>query len=251
MASDPTAVAAKWLATFEAQEDISLVFGADCWLRDLLVLSHDFTTRHGVAEIRSYLLEARRDRRLCNFRLDARTRNGGATFVAEPPGVTALFRFDVAGALDATARGCVRLVQESEGSWKAWTVLLVLQDFVGFEENIGRASVHVARAGQTWDEALQECAAAIEDDLEVLIGTRFTRFHMARFSPAASAAVGAGHSGLMVAARLKQMGVKTLVIDRAQQVGDSWRNRYPTLKLHTPTFMNSCTFPPAAMSLPS
>ncbi|KZV94997.1 FAD/NAD(P)-binding domain-containing protein [Exidia glandulosa HHB12029] len=221
MSPEPATVVSAWLDAFASAlvtGDLTSVFNTeDCWLRDLLVLSRDFTTVQGITNISAYLHEA--DRRLYNFRLDTRTNNGGVTLAANPPGLTALFRFDIAGDLAATARGCVRLVQQTDGEWRAWTVLLVLQDIVGHEENVGRAPVHVPRDGQTWDEVWEENSASIADDLAVLV-------------------VGAGHCGLMMAARLRQMGIKALVIDRAK-VGDSWQNRYPSLKLHTPTFMNS------------
>lgn len=46
--------------------------------------------------------------------------------------------------------------------------------------------------------------------------------------------VGAGQTGLCVAARFKQMGISALAIERNARVGDNWRKRYPTLALHTP-----------------
>ncbi len=44
--------------------------------------------------------------------------------------------------------------------------------------------------------------------------------------------VGAGHSGLMLAARLKRSGILTLIIDKEERLGDSWRKRYHSLVLH-------------------
>ena len=44
--------------------------------------------------------------------------------------------------------------------------------------------------------------------------------------------IGAGQGGLTLAARLKQLRVKTLVIDRNRRVGDNWRKRYRQLVLH-------------------
>lgn len=52
--------------------------------------------------------------------------------------------------------------------------------------------------------------------------------------------VGAGQAGLQTAARFRQMGIKTLVIDQTARVGDVWRNRYPTLALHTPRPQHQC-----------
>lgn len=44
--------------------------------------------------------------------------------------------------------------------------------------------------------------------------------------------VGGGQGGMSLAARLGQLGVDTLVVDRMQRVGDNWRRRYHSLALH-------------------
>ncbi|KAF4259508.1 hypothetical protein KXV22_009497 [Aspergillus fumigatus] len=54
----------------------------------------------------------------------------------------------------------------------------------------------------------------------------------ANASPAACCS-GAGHSGLNVAGRLKALGASYLVIDKNPRVGDNWRLRYDSAKLHT------------------
>jgi putative flavoprotein involved in K+ transport len=46
--------------------------------------------------------------------------------------------------------------------------------------------------------------------------------------------VGAGPAGLAVAACLRKRGIDVLVVDCGDAVGDSWRNRYDRLHLHTP-----------------
>jgi putative flavoprotein involved in K+ transport len=46
--------------------------------------------------------------------------------------------------------------------------------------------------------------------------------------------VGAGPAGLATAACLKRRGVRSVVLDRGERVGDSWRARYDRLHLHTP-----------------
>ncbi|OJT13572.1 hypothetical protein TRAPUB_9880, partial [Trametes pubescens] len=45
--------------------------------------------------------------------------------------------------------------------------------------------------------------------------------------------IGAGQTGVQVAARFKAMQIPTLVIERHARVGDVWRKRYPALALHT------------------
>jgi putative flavoprotein involved in K+ transport len=45
--------------------------------------------------------------------------------------------------------------------------------------------------------------------------------------------IGAGPGGLAAAAMLQQAGVETVVVDRADTVGSSWRGHYDRLHLHT------------------
>ena len=44
--------------------------------------------------------------------------------------------------------------------------------------------------------------------------------------------LGAGQGGLTAAARLKQLQVHTLIIDKNSCIGDNWRNTYHQLVLH-------------------
>jgi putative flavoprotein involved in K+ transport len=46
--------------------------------------------------------------------------------------------------------------------------------------------------------------------------------------------IGAGPAGLAAAAELRRHGVRTLVLERSDAVGASWRGRYDSLRLHTP-----------------
>lgn len=48
--------------------------------------------------------------------------------------------------------------------------------------------------------------------------------------------LGGGQAGLTAAARLKMLGVETLVIDQNERVGDNWRKRYHQLVLHDPVW---------------
>ena len=56
--------------------------------------------------------------------------------------------------------------------------------------------------------------------------------------------VGAGHSGLMLAARLKRSGIVTLIIDKQERLGDSWRKRYHSLVLHNGIWANAFPYLP-------
>ena len=47
--------------------------------------------------------------------------------------------------------------------------------------------------------------------------------------------------GLMTAARLKALGVESVIADRSDRVGDSWALRYDCLRFHVPT--SNCEMP--------
>jgi cation diffusion facilitator CzcD-associated flavoprotein CzcO len=46
--------------------------------------------------------------------------------------------------------------------------------------------------------------------------------------------IGGAQCGLHTAARLKYLGVDSLVIEKNDKIGDNWRNRYDALSLHDP-----------------
>lgn len=57
-----------------------------------------------------------------------------------------------------------------------------------------------------------------------------------------SLTIALGHSGLQIGAHLQQLGLKYLIVDKATQPGDAWRNRYNSIKSHTPTWLDHYPF---------
>ncbi len=51
--------------------------------------------------------------------------------------------------------------------------------------------------------------------------------------------IGGGQAGLSVGYGLAKAGRPFLILDANQRVGDAWRNRWDSLKLFTPTYLNS------------
>jgi putative flavoprotein involved in K+ transport len=56
--------------------------------------------------------------------------------------------------------------------------------------------------------------------------------------------VGGGQAGLSIAARLKQLQIDTLIVDREARVGDNWRKRYHALTLHNQVQVNHLPYMP-------
>ena len=59
--------------------------------------------------------------------------------------------------------------------------------------------------------------------------------------------VGGGQGGIALGARLRQLGVPAIIVERNPRPGDSWRNRYKSLCLHDPVWYDHLPyvkFPP-------
>lgn len=134
--------------------------------------------------------------------------------------------------------GVVRLVQDEQhgGAWKAWLLLTSLQELKGFEEQVGMRRP----AGDEFSKNL-----AKGNWLDV----RNARLEQVGEKPPV-VIVGAGHAGLILAARLKQMGVEALVIEKDDRIGDVWRKRYHSLTLHNQVFANHMPYMPFPKSWP-
>lgn len=232
-----------WLAGFDAacsaadSEAMSALFHRDSHWRDLLALTWHITTSSGCDDIAAALLPRATERGAREFRVDydaapPRTvARGGRDGVVE-----AIFAFETD---IGSCQGVVRLTADSEDAsrLKAWTLLTALDQMAGLEETIGtaRPTGHAYSrdfAGPNWLDR-RVIAAAYEDrDPEVLV-------------------VGGGQAGLSVAARLTQLGVDTLVIDREDRVGDNWRKRYRALVLHNQVHVNHLPYMPFPPNWPT
>ncbi|WP_139984197.1 flavin-containing monooxygenase [Nocardioides litoris] len=139
----------------------------------------------------------------------------------EADGVTTAW-FDLETAV-GRGRGLVRLVEE-DGETKGWTFLTTMHELKGHEEPRGTrrpmGAVHgVDRDRQSWLERRQAEAESLgsTEQPAVLV-------------------IGGGQGGIALGARLRQLGVPSLVIDKHPRPGDQWRSRYKSLCLHDPVW---------------
>jgi putative flavoprotein involved in K+ transport len=213
--ASPQARVNAWLADFESAlrardaEKAAGMFATDCFWRDLVSFTWNIKTvegRDGVAEML----------RACLDHIDP---SGFRT--TEPPaeadGVTeAWIEFDT-----ATGRGRGHLRLKDEG---AWTLLTTLYELKGHEEPRGgarpRGAEHgVNRARETWAERREREARELGYQTQPYV-----------------LVVGGGQGGIALSARLRQLRVPTIVIDKRGRPGDQWRKRYKSLCLHDPVW---------------
>ncbi|KAJ7042124.1 dimethylaniline monooxygenase [Mycena alexandri] len=224
MTLDPIQIASSWLQQYgdflksgDVKGTVSS-FQPNGFLRDILVFTWNNRTLNGHEKITAYLEDTLRS--ACITEVELETRRG---LVPELSGFNAQMISPVAETVSAgftfgckvgRGQGYFVLIPTEAGEWKAISVMTQLADISGHEEWILEEGIY---GGHTlsWTDVNRERREAIEKNPYVLI-------------------VGAGHTGLNLAATFRHMDIASLVVESNLRVGDNWRKRYPTLTLHTP-----------------
>ena len=212
-----------WLArldgALEARDPkaFASLFAPDGHWRDVVAFSWNITTAEGresVADMAAATLDAARGRAVA---LDGQA--------SETDGVAeAWFSFETEV---VRGRGHVRLKDDG-----AWTLLTTAQELKGHEEPRGprrpRGVEHGVHPGrETWAEARAREARELGYARQPYV-----------------VIVGGGQGGIALGARLRQLDVPTIVLERNPRAGDSWRNRYKSLCLHDPVWYDHLPYIP-------
>lgn len=234
------ALVENWLARFEralAQpaDGLTALFHPDSYWRDALALTWDIRTIKGAdAIVRA--LKAHADAGATAFRIDPDRTAPRRVTRAGTPAIEAIFRFETA---QGRGSGVLRLTSDAtDGSApKAWTLFTALDEIKGFEEQVGKSrpkgeSYSRDFRGPNWLDLRKSAAAYADRDPAALV-------------------VGGGQAGLTIAARLTQLGVDTLIVDREARVGDNWRKRYHALTLHNQVHVNHLPYMPFPPNWPT
>jgi putative flavoprotein involved in K+ transport len=230
-------IAGGWLARLEAalgggdEAALRELFHADSHWRDVLALTWRIQTLSGRDSVIASLIQHGVEAGAARFELAAgRTPPRHATR-AGTRCIEAIFRFETAL---GRASGVLRLLPGGEP--KAWTLLTALDELKGHEEQVGgrRPSGQLYSrdfSGPSWRERRNLSREFTDREPAALV-------------------VGGGQAGLSTAARLTQLGVDTLVVDRWPRVGDNWRRRYDALTLHNQVHVNHLPYMPYPPSWP-
>ncbi|MCC8430003.1 NAD(P)/FAD-dependent oxidoreductase [Reyranella aquatilis] len=205
----------EWLAEFASAlergdiDGASAMFADDCYWRDLVAFTWNIVTLESRSAIADMLRARLSDVKPGSFQLAGR------------PG---WFTFET---VRGRGRGHVRL---KDG--KAWTLFTALLELKGFEEKKGPTREHGTQHGAfrdrvTWTDRRNADARELgyERQPYVLV-------------------IGGGQGGIALGARLKRLGVPTLIVDRNARPGDAWRNRYKSLCLHDPVWYDHLPYLP-------
>src|SRR5947209_5968795 len=232
--TDDISVAAEsWLAQFECAlanpSELQALFHGESYWRDVLALSWNIQTIIGADAIVRELQARGPSAAPTNFQIDPARAAPRQVTRAGTPSIETMFKFETA---DGRGNGILRLTPDAaDGNrLKAWTLLTTLEELKGFEEQVGIARPRGTAysrdfRGPNWLDLRKASAEYADHDPAVLV-------------------VGGGQSGLSVAARLKQLQVDTLIVDRGSRIGDNWRKRYHALTLHNQVQVNHLPYMP-------
>ena len=227
-----------WLSKFEKAIDLhelknlSMLLETDSDWRDLLAFTGTVTTVSNSDLISQKLIHSLSSIKAFNFEIDTKFTPPIEVLRAGEKYIEGFFKFETTQAFcNGVLRFKISSFQNNE--IRAATLFTCVDQLKTHPETINKLRPHgnsYSRdfTGPNWLDNRIKDAAYLDRDPEVLI-------------------VGMGHAGLSTAARLNQIGIDTLVIDRQKRVGDNWRKRYHALTLHNQVHTNHLPymlFPP-------
>ena len=225
-----------WLADFESAlavrdiERVAGMFAVDSFWRDLVSFTWNIKTLEGRDQI-SEMLGARL------IETDPSGFHTREPATADGDVVSASIEFET-GAGRGTGHLRLRHGQREDGKDEAWTLLTALQELKGHEERKGSSRVLGAVHGddpdpRSWAEKRAEEDAALGRTLQPYV-----------------LVVGGGQGGIALGARLRQLGVPAIVVDKHERPGDQWRKRYKSLCLHDPVWYDHLPYMPFPQNWP-
>jgi putative flavoprotein involved in K+ transport len=213
----------EWLTAFQQAltardaDAAAALFADQSYWRDIVSFTWNITTVEGGAGVADLLRATLDDVDPAGFRVTEEP--------AEEDGViTAWIAFETKA---GRGSGLLRLV-----GGKAFTLLTTLDELKGHEEPVNDRRPNGVRHGAfrdrvTWAESRAREATELGYTVqpEVLI-------------------IGGGQGGIALGARLRQLGVPVIIVERNERPGDSWRKRYKSLALHDPVWYDHLPYLP-------
>jgi putative flavoprotein involved in K+ transport len=208
----------RWLTDFEdalAARNVDAAAGlflTDSYWRDLVAFTWNIVTvegREGVRDLLEHTLDRVQPRGFAvEDELGEPTEAGGVT--------ESWIKFET-----SVGRGIGQLRLRED---KAWTLLTTLNELKGHEEPMSDRRPKGIEHG------------AIPDRRTWLEQRRLEAEGLGHVTQPYTVIVGGGQGGIALGARLRQLGVPTIIVDRNPRPGDAWRKRYKSLCLHDPVW---------------
>ena len=231
----------EWLINFnqaissKANKEIAIelldeLFLDDCHWRDLLALTWKIQTLSGKNNVINKIYESVLNVQAKDFLVDKNRAQPREVSRADKIVIEVILTFENKF---GKCEGIVRLYNDEQENrkLKAWSLLTAL-DELNTKETNNKNLYEYNIKGPNWLDLRNEDKLYKDRDPEVII-------------------VGCGQAGLSIASRLKQQNIDTLVIDKHERVGDNWRKRYHSLKLHNQVHVNHLPYMPFPPTWPT
>jgi putative flavoprotein involved in K+ transport len=219
----PTQQVSQWLSDFSealTRKDVAAaldMFTDDCYWRDLVSFTWNLKTLEGKKQIQAMLKSTLAKVKPSHWKLE-----GEAT---EAGGVTdGWITFETAV---ARGKGHIRLQ-----NGKCWTLLTTMTELKGFEEKKGPTRPKGVEHG-VYKERKNWLERKAQEEAE--LGYKTQPYCVI---------IGGGQGGIGLAARLKRLEIPTIIIEKNERPGDSWRKRYKSLCLHDPIWYDHMPYLP-------
>jgi cation diffusion facilitator CzcD-associated flavoprotein CzcO len=203
----------------------------DSHWRDIVAMTWSLRTTSGGGAVALAFIAASDAEGACDFRVTSEFSPAHATTIAGNECIQAFFRFDTER---VPCVGVIRLKRDDAGAYKGWTIMTAPDARYGVLERKATDCPDVSTniKALNWQDIRTVERAYANHDPMVLI-------------------VGGGHAGCTSAAELKLRGIDALVVDREKRIGDNWRLRYHSLKLHNRTPINHFPLMPFPETFPA
>jgi putative flavoprotein involved in K+ transport len=212
-----------WLKKFDAAlkagdiDAVTALFDDECYWRDLVSFTWNIKTLEGKAQIAAMLKSTLKKVQPSNWAVEGEATGDDAFSEAWITFETALAR----------GRGQLRL---KDG--KAWTLLTTMVELKGHEEKNGERRIKGVDHGALKNR--ENWAERMERERKEL-GTKTQPYCLI---------IGGGQGGIGLGARMRKLGVPTIIIDKNEKPGDAWRKRYKSLCLHDPVWYDHMPYLP-------
>ncbi|KAL6405658.1 hypothetical protein AUP68_11038 [Ilyonectria robusta] len=140
------------------------------------------------------------------------------------------FTFETNGIPATIGYGYISVVPESDGKWRIWQLRTILEQLKSHPDVDVLQPANTESVSETHRTRGELATNGVQPHLHQNGETSTSYGHEDYFD---CLIIGGGQAGLSVGGRLKALGVSYVILDKHENVGDNWKTRYDSTKLHT------------------
>ncbi|KAK5222259.1 hypothetical protein LTR72_006516 [Exophiala xenobiotica] len=226
---DVDAVANYFNSSFEVLGESH--FLQDAIWRDTLVMTGTLRTFYSAQSIAAAWKDTSATQKPTSFEISGKARVHKA---ADAHWANIPFKFETRGVPAMTADGLLSVIPDKDGIWKIWIMRTIIKDLKG-QPSVDKLEPTYSLNGEKLLNGPNGPNGTIEYSNGTTPNGTLTNGE-SKHGPNVdfeAVVIGGGQAGLSVGGRLKALCVRYVVLDKYEEVGDSWAKRYDSTRLHT------------------